>query len=197
MAGVFIVFEGIDGSGKTTLCEMVRKELEKIGLTVEKTQEPTYDIVGRMIRENVIPGISQKAEALLFTADRAIHTEHMAKRISEGAIVICDRYFASTVAYQSASVKGESLDKNWLIDINLPVIMAPDITFLLDIDVDKSMKRVNKRGETSKFENIGYQRNVRQNYLDLAKQFGFVIVDADRTPEEVLEVVMKSIKETI
>ncbi|MFA6951723.1 MAG: dTMP kinase [Candidatus Methanomethylophilaceae archaeon] len=197
MTGAFIVFEGIDGSGKTSMCEMVRAELTKAGRDVIVTQEPTHDEIGTFIRDGVVKDISQKAEALLFVADRAVHTERIAQKVAEGYIVICDRYFASTVAYQSAPLNGEALDKEWLLEINRPIVRTPDVTFLLDLDVDRSMRRVNDRGEKSKFENIEYQRSVRTNYIKLAKEFDFVIIDGDRPQEDVLKDVMEFIREVI
>jgi dTMP kinase len=197
MTGAFIVFEGIDGSGKTTLCDRVREELEKLGKSVIVTQEPTYDEIGTLIRSGAVKGISPLAESLLFVADRAVHTERIRKLVEEDHIVICDRYFASTVAYQSAPLDGISVNIDWLLEINMPVILTPNITFLLDIDVEKSMRRVISRGEKSKFEDFEYQRSVRTNYIKLAKQFNFVIIEADRMQEEVLEDVMRVIKEVI
>lgn len=197
MTGAFIVFEGIDGSGKTTLCDRVRKELERLGKSVVVTQEPTHDEIGTLIRSGAVKGISPLAESLLFVADRAVHTERIRKLVEEGNIVICDRYFASTVAYQSAPLNGVSVNIDWLLEINMPVILTPNITFLLDLDVEKSMRRVINRGEKSKFEDFEYQRSVRTNYIKLAKQFNFVTIEADRMQEEVLEDVMRIIKEVI
>jgi dTMP kinase len=197
MTGAFIVFEGIDGSGKTSICERVRGELEKNGKRVLVTQEPTHDEIGTFIRNGIVPNISQRAEALLFVADRAVHTDRIRKLIEDEYIVICDRYFASTVAYQSAPLDGIALDQEWLLQLNSPVIRTPEITFLLDIDAEKSMKRVTNRGGKSKFENIEYQRCVRTNYIKLAKQFNFVIIDANRIQDEILEDIMKVIWEVI
>lgn len=197
MKGAFIVFEGIDGSGKTTICERLRDELERSGRKVILTQEPTHDEVGTFIRNGTVRGISQKAEALLFVADRAIHTDRIREWVGEGNVVICDRYFASTVAYQSAPLNGESLDREWLMAMNAPVVMTPDATFLLDIDADAGMRRVTARGGRSKFEDAEFQRSVRRNYLGLAEQFGFTIIDADRAQDEVLKDVLEKIREIL
>lgn len=191
------MFEGIDGSGKSTLCEGVCRELEAMGRKVFPTQEPTRDEIGTFIRNGSVKGISQKAEALLFVADRAVHTERIRKLVGEGYVVVCDRYFASTVAYQSAPLKGECLDREWLIAMNEPVIMTPDATFLLDIDADASMNRVTARGDRSKFEDAEFQRKVRDNYLGLAEEFNFIIINAARPRESILEDVMARIREII
>ncbi|MCK9322996.1 MAG: dTMP kinase [Candidatus Methanomethylophilaceae archaeon] len=197
MTGLFIVFEGIDGSGKTTLCEKIHEALVSEGKKVVITQEPTHDEIGTFIRDGIVKDISQKAEALLFVADRAVHTDRISAWVDANLIVLCDRYFASTIAYQSVPLNDSALDWDWLLALNKPVTRKPDITFLLDIDVDKSMKRVHARGEKGKFENIEYQRNVRLNYLKLAKQFDFTIVNADRDLDEIAKEVLKEIKEKI
>lgn len=195
MTGKFIVLEGIDGSGKTTLCDVLAAYLREKGHEVQVTQEPTHDEIGSLIRDNFVKNISQKAEALLFTADRAVHTERIARWIGAGIDVICDRYFASTVAYQSASLNGVSLDKDWLLDLNEPVVMEPDVTFLLDINPEKGMERVCTRGERSKFENVDYLKEVRQRYLELADEYGFKLIDASRDRETVAEEALEIIKE--
>lgn len=195
MAGRFIVFEGIDGAGKSTLIEGISEILTSRGEDVIITAEPTDGPIGSIIRAGEIKNISQNAEALLFTADRAVHTRQMLRWKKSGKTVLCDRYYASTVAYQAANLGGTESEKEWLKEINRPVITEPDITFLLDIDPEKSMRRVNNRGDASKFEKIEYLRKVRSNYLELAWEKGFRIIDASRTGEEVLKEVITIIGE--
>jgi len=142
--------------------------------------------------------ISQRTEALLFVADRNDHTEAIMKQVAEGKIVLSDRYFASTVAYQSAKLDGDASDRDWLIEINKDFISRPDLTILLDIDPKVGMGRVGTRGEEiSKFERLDFQDQVRSNYLWLAKEFGFKVVDASRTQEEVFEDVMRLLEEVV
>lgn len=195
MAGRFIVFEGIDGAGKSTLIEKVSEILASRGKDVIVTAEPTDGPIGSIIRTGEIRNISQNAEALLFTADRALHTREMLQWTNSGKTVLCDRYYASTVAYQAANLSGTESEKEWLKEINRPVITEPDVTFLLDIDPEESMHRVNNRGDTSKFEKIEYLKKVRANYLELAREKEFRIIDASRTAEEVLEEVITIIGE--
>lgn len=197
MNGAFFVFEGIDGSGKTTLCENLGKALAREGRKVHVTQEPTHDEIGSFIRNGTVKGISQKAEALLFVADRAIHTDRIRKLVEEGYIVLCDRYFASTVAYQSAPLNGDCLDRKWLIEIHKPVTMTPDMTFLMDIDADAGMNRVTERGARSKFEDAEYQRRVREVYLELAEEFGFKVINAQHTQDEILAEVLEIVRRVI
>lgn len=191
MRGAFLVFEGIDGSGKSTVCGRVAEELARRGVEVELTAEPTHEGIGAFIRSGCAGAISQRTESLLFVADRNDHTERMSRSVSEGKVVLCDRYFASTVAYQSAGLGGDSTDRDWLIQINSDFIQKPDAVILLDLDPEKGLERVGTRGETiSKFENLDFLRQVRVNYLRLAEEFGFRVVDASRDPDSVFADVM-------
>lgn len=191
MSGVFIVFEGIDGAGKSTQCQRVAEELDARGMDVEVTAEPTHTGIGAFIRSGAAGRISQRTEALLFVADRNDHTECIMRDVASGKAVICDRYFASTVAYQSAKLDGDSTDRDWLIGINSDFTSKPDATILLDIDPRAGMSRVDSRGEeVSKFENLAFLEQVRANYLSLAREYGFHVVDASRPADEVFADVM-------
>ena len=198
MSGAFIVFEGADGAGKSTVCKRVFDALTSKGIEAVVTAEPTHTKVGAFIRSGAAGGISQRTEALLFVADRNDHTEWIDEEVSRGKIVLCDRYFASTVAYQSARLDGDSTDRDWLIRINEQFIGKPDATILVDIDPRVGMSRVGTRGEEiSKFEKLDFQDQVRSNYLDLAKSYGFKVVDGSRTADEVFEDVVKIVEEVI
>ena len=198
MSGAFIVFEGVDGAGKSTVCARVRDVLESRGIPVVLTAEPTHEGIGAFIRSGAAGEISQRTEALLFVADRNDHTETMEGWKSEGKVVLCDRYFASTVAYQSAKLDGDSTDRDWLIGINEQFIQRPDATVLLDIDPDVGLGRVDSRGEeVSKFERKDFLAQVRNNYLRLADDYGFETVDASRDADSVFADVMEIIEEVI
>ena len=198
MRGRIVVIEGIDGSGKSTLCSRLGEMLSEKGYSVVLTAEPTHDRIGRIIRTGAIPGISQATEALLFAADRSDHTEAMERWAEEGKIVICDRYFASTIAYQSSGLDGADVDRGWLLAVSERFVGKPDLTFLLDIDPEAGMARVSARGEeASKFEKLGFLRRVREEYLRLAEEYGFAVVDASRGRDEVAEHVMRKIEEAL
>ena len=198
MSGAFIVFEGADGAGKSSVCRRVADALVSRGLKVEITAEPTHEGIGAFIRSGAAGRISQRTEALLFVADRNDHTERIEKMVSEGKVVLCDRYFASTVAYQSAKLDGDSSDRDWLIEINRQFTKKADATILLDIDPEVGMGRVGTRGEEiSKFERLDFQNQVRSNYLMLAKEFGFETVDASASQDEVFEKVMGIVEKVI
>jgi len=194
--GLFVVLEGIDGSGKTTLSNLIKADLESRGRRVFVTAEPTKGPIGTLLRSEKVD--SSRAEALLFVADRACHTEEMLSRVERGEVVICDRYYASTLAYQSASLSGPVFGMGFLTELNEAVISEPDITFLLDIDPEESNGRVDSRGEQkSKFERLEYQKRVRENYLRIASERGFAVLDASAPPEQVCAEALKRINEKL
>ena len=131
-------------------------------------------------------------------ADRNDHTEKMSRSRDAGKVVLCDRYFASTVAYQSAKLDGDSTDRDWLLEISKPFIGVPDAVILLDMDPERSLDRVSSRGEAeSKFENLGFLQQVRREYLRLADDLGFCKVDASAGPDAVFAEVMEIIDKVV
>ena len=196
--GAIIVLEGIDGSGKSTLAARLKEWLEDSGRETVSTAEPTRGRIGGIIRAGSIEGISQRTEALLFAADRSDHTEEMQRRASEGKTVICDRYFASTVAYQSSGLDAASPGRDWLLALNSEFTGVPSVTLLLDIDPAESIARVESRGEArSKFEKEDYLRRVRREYLRLAGEFGFRVIDASASEEEVFREAARILEEVL
>ena len=200
----FVTFEGIDGSGKSTVARMAA---ERLGFTL--TAEPTEGPVGMELRRATERGDGCIVEALLFTADRHIHTERIKKWLAEGKGVISDRYFHSTIAYQLAELRqraernGEDWNdeikrgwKEWLIEINRPASITPDLTILIDVDVETALARAGKRGELSGFEKRELLELVRENYLELAHddRWNFAVIDGSRDIDAVLEEVMAEIK---
>jgi len=188
--GIFIVFEGIDGSGKSSCMDAVASEMGKRA-DVIRTAEPTKEGIGSLIR--TLSDLTPEAEALLFVADRAQHTQQIIKWMNEGKTVLCDRYLASTLAYQSARLNERSVDIGWLRVLNDKVTIEPNMTILFDIDPELGLERVESRGSKSRFERLGYLRDVRENYLRIAKERNFIVIDASRSREEVLADVMRHI----
>ena len=176
--GMFIVLEGIDGAGKSTQARLLAQWFEKRGYEVVLTKEPTDTPFGKLIRKLVLIGgkegiidgarISHEAEALLFAADRAEHVHKLIKpSLEQGKVVISDRYFYSSLAYQWA----RGLDLEWLVDLNRFAV-RPDLVILLDLPVRESMNRINGRKIKTEFDKIAeLQRRVRENYLKLAMRF--------------------------
>lgn len=189
--GIFIVLEGIDGAGKSTQARLLAKWFEKRGYDVVLTKEPTDTAFGKLIRRLVLTGgregiidgakISHEAEALLFAADRAEHVKKLIEpSLKAGKVVISDRYFYSSLAYQWA----RGLDLEWLINLNKFAI-RPDLVILLDLPVKESMKRINGRQLKSEFDKIvELQKKVRENYLKLVEMFPEMKIVNARAPIE-------------
>lgn len=185
--GVFVVLEGIDGSGKTTIAGMLAGRLREMGYTVVLTGEPTQGPVGRLIREYLMR-VGERdlvMEALLFAADRRWHVKNVIEpALRRADYVICDRYVYSSYAYQV----GDETPLEWLMEINRG-IPDPDHVIFLDVDPEICMSRLG--GPKTGFERALDLREVYENYLRISSMCGFRVVDARRRPEEVLSEVLK------
>jgi len=183
-SGFFIVFEGIDGSGKTLHLNNIFQELRTKGHNVLKTREPSSSLVGEFIHRYARQQksrLSPETETYLFTADRFEHVNNIIKpALKRGRIVMSDRYFYSTIAYQGAL--GANLD--WIKEINW-FAPKPDLCILFDILPDISLHR-SKRKRTL-FEDADYLRKVRDIYLSLIEQEGLIKINADRSRKVIRE----------
>ncbi|MFC1837371.1 dTMP kinase [Thermodesulfobacteriota bacterium] len=145
--GLFVVFEGIDGTGKSTQLHMLAEKLEQLGYAVVPTCEPTDGTYGKKIRELFVDrkSVSQGEELELFIADREQHVQEViAPALKDGRIVVCDRYYLSTLAYQGAN----GIDPDLIMDKNkdFPV---PDLAIILEIDPALGIRRIrNQRNES-------------------------------------------------
>ena len=171
--GLFITFEGADGCGKTTQLMLLAKSLMAKGYDVIVTREPGAKGLGEKIREillNYEGEVSSRCEAFLFLADRAQHMDIIVRpAVEKGKIVLCDRHTDSTVAYQGY---GRGLDIERINNLNNIATSGdkPDLTFVFDIDVETSMKRVG--GQKDRMESAGMEffNRVRNGYLEIARQ---------------------------
>jgi len=181
--GAFIVFEGIDGSGKSTHVRLLCRDLRQQGHDVLSTSEPSRGRIGRLIREYAERRgrrLHPEAEALLFAADRFEHVKQTIEpALERGLIVVSDRYLHSSLAYQGAG--GASLE--WIREINR-FAPRPHLCILLDVAPETGLGRMRGRRRTV-FEVYAFQQKVRDIYLRLANQGELVKVDADRTVKEV------------
>ena len=180
---MYIVFEGIDGAGKSSQIQLLKEWLEENGLEVELLVEPTDSKVGKLIRElltydNATTEDMQKTLGLLFAADRMLI---MDKLNDENKIIISDRSFISSLAYQEP--------KEWINEIN-KYAKKPDLVLLLDLDVATSVKRCD--GEDS-FENEEFLNKVKENYLDVIKEFNYEIIDANNGINKVSSDIKKAV----
>jgi len=190
----FITFEGIDGSGKTTIAKGVYEKLKSRNKNVVLTGEPTKTWIGDAVKRSYAEDVSPFTEALLFLADRANHTLQIRKWLEEGKIVLCDRYCDSTYAYQSASLEGVTQNAmEWLKKLSAPFTLEPDLTILLLIEPNVGLDRIKNRSRKTRFEEIKFLSKVQKNYLSLARKKRFVKVDASKPIPEVLKQVMEII----
>jgi len=203
--GKFIVFEGIDGSGKTTQARMLVEYLESVGRRVVLTAEPTSLPSGRALRE-ALSGKVKKSEcqmAVMFVDDRIAHNicegEGIRALIDGGVDVICDRYYYSTLAYQ-----GQSTDYEWVKSMNLrcPEIQHPDVCIYIDILPEQSLERIAKgRDSVEIYENMETLTNVREQFLsvihDLENEENICIIDGYREQNQVFEDVCKSVRQIL
>jgi dTMP kinase len=200
---MFITFEGIDGSGKSTQCQLLKDSLEKKGYKVLMTREPGGTKTAEAIR-NVLLHIHEPIEAMtevfLYCAARVEHLEKIIlPKLAEGYIVISDRFYDSTIAYQGS---GRELGLEKMIEINKIFIekATPDLTFFIDTNLVTIEKRMNKK-ELDRMEKEGmtFMKKVRQGYLDLIaiENKRFTIVDGDLSIVELAEMVLKRVEEVL
>ncbi len=184
MSGLFITFEGIEGCGKSTQARMLNDYLVKFGncRTTLLTREPGGPPISEKIREILLdkefPEMDRITELFLYLASRAQHTKQwIIPALQENKIVICDRYYDSTYAYQliARDILSYSFFNAHFIDI-LNLIstynIKPDITFIIDLPVEMGLQRVVNAGKLDRIENenLSFHKKVRQGFLDLAKR---------------------------
>ncbi len=184
---MLIVVEGIDGSGKSTLVRFLVEELRKRGYDVVSFKEPTDSEWGRRVREE---NLSPEEELELFLKDREWNVKNnIVPSLKSGKIVVMDRYYHSTIAYQGA--KGIDVDYIRKLNEKFP---KPDLVIVLDVDPETALKRIEGKRKPSKFEDVEYLRKVREIYLSMDD---VVVVDAERPIEvvkrDVLDLVLRHI----
>ena len=192
---MFITFEGIDGVGKSTQIDAVERWLEQKGKNFIRSFEPGGTELGQEIRHLLLHrkgDVAPRSEALLYAADRAHHVATKIKpALEKGLVVLADRYFDSSVAYQGAA---RELDLNEVRDISLWAIdnLLPDLTVLLDLDAEQAMQRRNQTGEGPdrlEKEKVDFFERAREAYLTLAKNEPnrFLVLDASESIEQISE----------
>jgi dTMP kinase len=195
---MFVTFEGLDGSGKTTQARLLLKRLEADGREVVSTREPGGTELGEQVRDLVLHGghVAPWAEALLYAASRAQHVEEVIRpALERGASVLCDRYVDSSVAYQGVA-RGLGLDR--VLDLNLTAVggLLPERTFLLLIDPALIGERLRREHDRLEREDAGFHARADEGYRELAERFPerIVVLDGTRPPEELAEEVYGALR---
>lgn len=188
---MFVTFEGLDGSGKTTQADLLRWRLEADGLEVVVTREPGGTELGEQIRDLLLHGghVTPWAEAMLYAASRAQHVDEVIRpALERGAAVVCDRYVDSSIAYQGAG-RGLGIDR--VLDLNLAAVdgLLPVRTFLLLLDPEDVPARIARDHDRLEREGDDFRRRVDAGYRELAARFPerIAVLDATRPAEALAE----------
>ena len=201
MKGLFITFEGIEGCGKSTQAKLLRKYLKKNSWSVFLTREPGGPKISEEIRDILLNKenieMLPETEVLLYMASRSQHTgEWIIPALQKGKMVISDRYYDSTLAYQGAARR---------IDIKLidtitkfaTFGLKPDITFLVDLPAEIGLSRISKQdADRLEMESIEFHKKVRVGFIEIAKREKerYIIVDGTKSVEEIHNEIMKIMK---
>ena len=191
---MFIVFDGLDGSGKGEMVKRLEKYLVDKGLNVLVTREPTDGEYGKQIRsilkEEKDPRTGAEKCLGLFIDDRK---EHLANEIvpflEKKGVVICDRYYYSTIAFQHT----QGIPMETIVMGNM-AFKTPDIAFILDLPAEMALGRVDKRGEgKEKFEELEFMKELRENFLKLGEVLddNIKVIDASKSKDRVFEQIKK------
>lgn len=198
--GKFFVLEGIDGSGLTTQSILLKNWFEKKGFAAFSTKEPTDGPIGSQIRLTLSKrlNMNSNALALAFAADRMDHLEtDIIPKINNGVIVISDRYYLSSYAYQSLDV-----ELKWLMQVNSKCLQ-PDLTILLDVPALICKKRMERmRWHVELYEEIAKLEDVRKSFISLAEELkksgeNIKIIDGNRPVSEVSKDVETAAKQVL
>ena len=200
---MFITFEGIEGSGKSSLIAQLKKYFKSSKLEAFFSKEPGGTDLGKEIRKillNPKHSFDPTSELLLLLADRAEHVQKIIRpNLQKNKLIFCDRYLDSTLAYQGS---GRNLDKKIIKEmfkaLDFPI---PDLTILLDVPVQIGLSRARKRNKLDRFEkeDLNFHENVRRSYLDLAKNDSsrIVLFDSSISEEELFKKAVNLIKSRI
>jgi dTMP kinase len=202
--GLFITFEGTDGSGKTTQIELLTEYLKDKDYQVVNTIEPGGTGLGDKIRNILLDrknaGMSPRAETLLFQASRAeLVSKVISPALDSGKIVICDRFYDSTIVYQGMA---RGLGTEEIVNMSLWATggLEPDITFLLSIDRENGLKRLSGESmDRIELEEDGFQRKICQGYRELAGMYSHRIVeiDAELPIKDVFKIVRQKVDQAL
>lgn len=194
-SGYLIVFEGIDGSGKTIQAELLSKKLKKKGYDVVQGREPTYRKYGKLLRESMKTGrFEAKKELELFLLDRQDHVENfIVPSLEKGKVVILDRYYFSNMVYQGL----RGFDVEEIRKSNEKFAPKPNILFLLDLDEQEAIQRLIKRdgvdglNDFEKREDLMKAREMFLNLIEIDK-YNKVVIDANKNQDIIKKQIIKT-----
>ena len=194
MKGLFIVLEGPDGSGKSTMAKRIGEFYAKQGRDIVFTREPGGTSISEKIRDVLLDNNNKEmaytTEALLYAASRAQHVAELIKpNLDAGKIVISERYFYSSIVYQGI---GRGLGEEKVRDINYFAIdgVFPDLVLFFDIDPEKALNRklVTGKGDRLENEKLSFHQEVFKGYKEIIDKYKEIkVINADKTPEELFE----------
>jgi dTMP kinase len=188
--GILIVFEGIDGSGKSTQAALLIKRLKEKGFEVVCFREPSEGKWGRKIKTKALhpDSLSPEEELGLFLKDRKENVEKNLKpALSRKKIIVLDRYYYSTIAYQGA----RGIDTKWIRTTNEDFVVKPDLVFILDIEPQKGLERIEDRAKKDKlFEQKDYLVKVRKIFKSI-KGKNIIHIDGRKPKEKIAEKIEK------
>ncbi|MDE1865875.1 MAG: dTMP kinase [Candidatus Micrarchaeota archaeon] len=200
-AGKLVVFEGIEGSGKSTQAKLFHEELLRRGEKSILTAEPTQHATGKLIRELLKSEskVDIRTLQLLFVANRSEHVETFIKpKLEEGYTVVSDRYSPSTIAYGAAFGRELGLRVSYLIDVHAPFV-PPDLILLIGVTPKRAMERIRARkGQWERFDDVASLKALEASYVKVAKGYypsRWRVIDGNGSVDEVKSDVVKAWKE--
>jgi len=195
----YIAIEGIDGSGKTTIANLLYSKLSEKYNKITLLKEPYDNDLSKKIKEIISKEHEKNLDygyllALLFTADRSIKNVDLKKYLNSDYIIISDRSVYSTFSYQ---ILYEGIDIEWIKCVS-KYIIRPDITFILDVDPRIAVERINSRNKNiTSYENTEFLKKVRENFLKLKEIFpddNIIYIDGKEKPEKILDKILNIIE---
>lgn len=207
MAGLFITIEGPEGAGKTTVLNRVVQVLKQRGMDVVQTREPGGIAIAEQIRSIILnkenTEMDARTEALLYAAARRQHlVETVVPAVNRGAVVLCDRFVDSSLAYQGHA-RGLGMEEVELINSFAIEGMMPDLTLLFDIRPEEGLARIHQHNgrEVNRLdlEDLSFHKKVREGYLYLAEKYAsrIVIIDAEKDQESVFKETIAKIEKVL
>jgi len=196
---MFVTFEGVDGSGKTTQARLLAEQLRAEGRDVVETREPGGTAVGERIRELILGGdaLAPWAEAALFAAARAqLVDEVIRPALARGADLVCDRYLDSSLAYQGLA-RGLGVDRVLQFNLYATGGLLPDRTFVLVLPLEEAARRRGDESDRIEREGSGFAADVDRAYRELATIFAqrIIVVDATQPPDDVARLIRGQLRD--